>query len=223
MARRNLLTARLMAGASLGLIGLSAAGAAFAQGDDKTAAPEVSAIVVTAPKGRAADVAPVKSSLLATEPQAIISRKEIEEVAPRVGDYTTTAILAPSMTSSPNPNGPGSTDGAKIAMRGFQDGQFNVTYDGIAWGDANGPSHHANSFFPSSTIGGVVIDRGPGDATELGQANFGGQVNLFSLPVEDKLSVRQTATYASYNTWQSVTTLATGPIKELHDANFVFN
>jgi iron complex outermembrane receptor protein len=183
----------------------------------------VSAIEVTAPKGRAADVAPVKSSLLATEPQAIISRKEIEEVAPRIGDYTTTAILAPSMTSSPNPNGPGSTDGGKLSMRGFKDGEFNITYDGIAWGDANGPSHHANSFFPSSTIGGVVIDRGPGDATELGQANFGGQINLFSLPFENKLSVRQTATYASFNTWQSVTTLATGPIKQLHDANFVFN
>jgi iron complex outermembrane receptor protein len=223
MARRDLFNARLMAGASLGLIGLMTAGAVHAQGDDRTAAPEVSAIVVTAPKGRAADVAPVKSSLLATEPQAIISRKNIEELAPRVGDYTTTAILAPSMTSSPNPNGPGSTDGAKLSMRGFKDGEFNVTYDGIAWGDANGPSHHANSFFPSSTIGGVVIDRGPGDATELGQANFGGQVNLFSLPFEDKLGVRQTATYASFNTWQSVTTLATGPIKPLHDANFVFN
>ncbi|MDR3511421.1 MAG: TonB-dependent receptor [Caulobacteraceae bacterium] len=197
----------------------SATAAAGAPIEDK----EVSEVVVTAVRGQAAEVAPVKSSLAATEPQAVITRKFIEEWAPRVGDFTTSAALAPSMVATPNPNGPGATDGGKIAMRGFQDGQFNVTYDGIAWGDTNGPSHHANSFFPSSTIGGIVIDRGPGDATDLGQANFGGSLNLFSLPFEDHWSVRQTATAASFGTYQGVTTLATGPIASWHDANLVLN
>jgi iron complex outermembrane recepter protein len=186
-------------------------------------AKEVEEIIVTAPVGRAADVAPVKASLTTTEPQAVITRKFIEESAPRVGDFTTTVILAPSMVTTPNPNGSGATDGAKLSMRGFQDGEYNITYDGIAWGDTNGPSHHSNSFFPSSTIGGVVVNRGPGNATDLGQANFGGSVNLFSLPFEDKFTVRQTVTVGSYGTSQSVTTLGTGPIKALHDANFVMN
>lgn len=184
---------------------------------------EVDAVVVTASRGLAADAAPVKSSLAATEPQAVITRKFIEETAPRVGDFTTTAMLAPSMSGAPNANGPGATDGAKISLRGFKDGEFNITYDGIAWGDTNGPSHHANSFFPSSTIGGVVINRGPGSALDLGQANFGGQLNLFSLPMEDKFSFRQTATIGSFNTYQAVTTVASGPIEKLHDANIVFN
>ncbi|HVY33516.1 MAG TPA: TonB-dependent receptor [Caulobacteraceae bacterium] len=213
---------RLFAGASFAVM-MAAAGYASAQPADKTAGTEVNAIIITAPKGQAADVAPVKSSLMATEPQALISRKEIEEVAPRIGDYTTTATLAPSMSSTPNPNGSGSTDGAKLTLRGFKDGTFNVTYDGIAWGDANGPTHHANSFFPSSAIGAVIIDRGPGGATELGQANFGGQVNLFSLPFEDKLGLRQTLTTASYGTWLSATTVTTGPLKQLHDLNLVVN
>jgi len=184
---------------------------------------EVDAVVVTALKGHAANVAPVSASLTATEPQAVITRKFIEESAPRVGDYTTTAILAPSMATTPNSNGSGATDGAKITLRGFQDGEFNVTYDGIAWGDTNGPSHHSNSFFPSSTIGGVVIDRGPGGATDLGQANFGGSVNLFSLPFEDQLSARQTVTLGSFGTKQAVTTLATGPIDRLHGVNATLN
>ena len=223
MTAKSSLRLRVLSGSALALL-LAAGAARAADADaDSIQAPEVQAIVVTAPQSQASSVAPVKSSLKATEPQALISRQNIEEVAPRVGDYTTTAILAPSMTSSPNPNGPGSTDGAKIALRGFQDGQFNITYDGIAWGDANGPTHHANSFFPSSTIGGVIINRGPGDATELGQANFGGQLNLYSLPFEDRFGFRQTATYASFNTWQSVTTIATGPVAALHDANFVIN
>jgi iron complex outermembrane receptor protein len=199
------------------------AAAANVAGADQIVPPEVQAIVVTAPKGKAAAAAPVTSTLKATEPEAIITRKFIEEAAPRVGDYTTTAILAPSMATTPNPNGPGSTDGGKITLRGFQDGQFNVTYDGIAWGDTNGPSHHSNSFFPSSVIGGVVIDRGPGRAEDFGQANFGGSVNLFSLPFEDHLGFQQTATVASYGTLQEVTTVETGPIAQLHDANFVAN
>ena len=184
---------------------------------------EVEAVEVKVLKGRAADVAPVTSTIQATEPEAIITRKFIEESAPRVGDYTTTTILAPSMTTVPNPNGSGATDGAKISMRGFSDGQFNVTYDGIAWGDTNGPTHHSNSFFPSSTIGGIVIERGPGSAGDFGQANFGGQVNLFSLPFEDKLSARQTVTFGSFGTIQGVTTLASGPVQQLHGANFVLN
>jgi iron complex outermembrane receptor protein len=184
---------------------------------------EVTEVVVTAVRGKAAEVAPVKSSLQATQPEAVITRQFIEEWAPRVGDFTTSSSLAPSMVSVPNPNGPGATDGAKIAMRGFTDGQFNVTYDGIAWGDTNGPSHHSNSFFPNSTIGGIVIDRGPGGATDLGQAGFGGSLNLFSLPFENHFTVRQTATAGSFGTYQGVTTLATGPIAALHDANFVMN
>ena len=123
---------------------------------------DVEQVVVIAPKNDAAVVAPVKSSLTAAEPEAVIDRAFIEENTPAVGDYTTTSALAPSMVSAGNANGPGATDGAKLSLRGVADGSFNITYDGVPWGDTNGPSHHANSFFPNSTIGGVVIDRGPG-------------------------------------------------------------
>ncbi len=184
---------------------------------------DVAELVVIAPKNDAAIVAPVKSSLAATEPQAVIDRAFIEENTPAVGDYTTTSALAPSMVSAGNANGPGATDGAKLSLRGVADGAFNITYDGVPWGDTNGPSHHANSFFPNSTIGGVVIDRGPGKATDIGQASFGGSVNLFSLPMEDQLGARQKVTFGSFGTWQSVTTLASGPIAQLHDANFIAN
>ena len=226
MFKRGFRRAEALASSSLFVMALSLAHPAWAA-DAATGAvtgeQEVDQIVVTSLKGGAANVAPVSGSLTATEPQAIITRKYIEEAAPRVGDYTTTVIMAPSMGTIPNPNGSGATDGAKLTMRGFQDGQFNVTYDGIAWGDTNGPTHHANSFFPSSTIGGIVIDRGPGSAGDFGQANFGGQVNLFSLPFEDKLSARQTVTFGSFGTVQGVTTLATGPIAQLHNTNVVLN
>jgi iron complex outermembrane receptor protein len=184
---------------------------------------DVSEILVLAPRTDAAQVAPIKSSLKAIEPEAVIDRAFIEQNTPMVGDYTTTSSLAVSMVSAGNPNGPGATDGAKLSLRGVADGQFNITYDGIPWGDTNGPSHHANSFFPNSTIGGVVIDRGPGRATDIGQASFGGSLNLFSLPVEDRMGARQKLTYGSWSTWQSVTTLTSGPVAQLHDTNVIAN
>lgn len=184
---------------------------------------DVAEVLVVAPRNQAASVAPVKSSLAAVEPQAVIDRAFIEQNTPTVGDYTTTSSLAPSMVSAGNPNGPGATDGAKLSLRGVADGQFNITYDGIPWGDTNGPSHHANSFFPNSTIGGVIIDRGPGQATDIGQASFGGSLNLFSLPLENEMGARQKLTYGSWDTVQSVTTLFTGPIEKLHGANFLAN
>jgi iron complex outermembrane receptor protein len=127
------------------------------------------------------------------------------------------------MVSAGNANGPGSTDGAKLSLRGAADGTFNITYDGITWGDTNGPSHHANSFFPNSTIGGAVIDRSPGTALDIGQASFGGTLNLYSLPVEDHFAIRQKVTVGSWDTWQSVTTVATGPIAQAHDLNLIMN
>jgi iron complex outermembrane recepter protein len=205
--------------------GLAHADVAAAADAGRTAVIEddVEAVKIIAPKNNASAVAPVKSSLTTGEPVAIIDRAFIEQNTPVVGDYTTTLSIAPSMVSAGNINGPGATDGAKIALRGQSDGNFNITYDGIPWGDTNGPSHHANSFFPNSTIGGVVVDRGPGKATDIGQASYGGSVNLYSLPTEEHYGARQKATIGSWGTWQSVTTLFTGPIKQLHDLNVLVN
>ncbi|GIL37977.1 TonB-dependent receptor [Roseiterribacter gracilis] len=190
---------------------------------DATGEAEVEEVIVTGLRGRAATIAPFQASLAATEPQTVITRKFIEESAPRIGDFSTVAIYAPSMAGAPANNGPGLSDGGKIVLRGFADGNYNITYDGIAWGDTNGPSHHGTAFFPSSTIGGVVIERGPGGAPDLGQANFGGSINLFSLPLEDAMSAKQTVTYGSWVTWQGTTTLQSGAIPQLNGAKLVAN
>ena len=185
---------------------------------------EVDAVVVTGRVSTAAvAAAPARGVLNETEPQAVITRKFIEEAAPRVGDFSTIAVFAPSMVATPQPNGAGLSDGGKIALRGFADGQYNITFDGIAWGDTNGPSHHGTAFFPNSTIGGVIIDRGPGRASDFGPANFGGSVNLQSLPLEQTHSLEQVITGASFNTWQFVTTLQSGEVSQLHDAKFLAN
>lgn len=136
-------------------------------------------IVVTGTKFNT-DAAPAKASLESVEPQTIINRAYIENFLPPQQDYNGILAIVPSMTGS-DPAGPGLSDGgAKNTLRGFPDGSFAFQYDGIPFGDTNGPSHHSISYFPSSNIGSAVVDRGPGNAGNLGAATYGGTVKLFS-------------------------------------------
>ncbi|HKR88199.1 MAG TPA: TonB-dependent receptor [Phenylobacterium sp.] len=171
----------------------------------------VGEVVVTAERNKAAADAPSKGSLEEMQPESIISRQFIEQVTPRLGDWTSVASIAPSM-SGVTSNGGGIGEYNKLTMRGFQDGQFNVTFDGIAFGDTNDPTHHSASYFPASTIGAVVIDRGPGAAGDLGQANFGGAIHFFSLDPTDTFGVTQQLTFGSFNTKAAVTTINTGQL-----------
>jgi len=190
-----------------------AAPAASAPGSSTTSAgaegTEVSNVIVTAERGLAAKTAPTKASLDQVQPESIISRDFIERVTPETGGWTTVVLIAPSVSGITS-NGGGIGDYNVVQMRGFQDGQFNITYDGIAFGDTNDPTHHGADYFPTSTIGAAVVDRGPGAAGDLGQANFGGAIHYFSPTVSDTMGIVQKATYGSFNTEAAVTTLNTG-------------
>lgn len=183
---------------------------------------QVSELIVTAERNKAAATAPTKGSITETQPESIISRQYIEQVTPETGDYTTTVLIAPSLSGiSSNGGGVGETN--KISLRGFKDGQYNITYDGIFYGDTNDPTHHPASFFPASTIGAAVVDRGPGAAGDLGQANYGGAIHFFSPEVSDTFTARQKATYGSFNTRSFVTTLNSGAISQLGGAKVLVN
>ena len=184
---------------------------------------EVSSVVVTAERDSpAAATAPSKASLDETQPESIISRSYIEQVTPETGGWTTVVAIAPSI-SGISSNGGGVGDYQTVTMRGFQDGEFNVTYDGIAFGDTNNPTHHSADYFPASTVGAVVVDRGPGAAGDLGQANFGGAIHFFSPGVADQFGMTQKFTLGSFDTWASVTTINTGEITQLNGAKLLLN
>ncbi len=147
-----------------------------------------------------ADVAPAKASLDTMEPQTIINKSYIQDSVANTADYTTILAIAPSMTGM-DINGPGLSDGnVKNTLRGLPDGNFALLYDGIPFGDTNGPTHHSESYFPGSTIGSIDVDRGPGNAGNLGAATYGGSVNMFSESLTSDQHIRATATYGSFNT-----------------------
>jgi iron complex outermembrane receptor protein len=154
---------------------------------------------VSAEEGTASSVAPSQANLSATQPQSFISRAYIENSTPATGNFNSISGIAPSVASMPSTNGPGMSD-QKATMRGFQDGEYNVTFDGIPFGDTNGPTHHSTAYFPASVIGGMVIERGPGNASNIGYSTYGGSINLFSKTPSEQQGV---SVYGSYGRWQT--------------------
>lgn len=156
------------------------------------------------------DVAPAKASLDTTQPETIINKSYIDDSVAATADYVNILAIVPSLTGL-SINGPGLSDGnVKNTLRGLPDGQFGLSFDGIPFGDTNGPTHHSESYFPASTIGSAVVDRGPGNAGTIGASTYGGTISLFSETLDDDFHVRQTATGGSANTFNFNTNIQSG-------------
>ena len=170
-------------------------------------------IVVTATKVNTAT--PITSSIHTFEPQSIVSHAIIENSIPPTADYAQVVLLTPGASLTPSSgNGVGLGD-QKITLRGFKDGQYNITYDGIPFGDSNDPTHHSTSYFPDGTYERLIVDRGPGAATDLGQSSYGGNVHLISREATDKAFVEGQTVYGSFNTYLERVTVNSGSIAKL--------
>src|SRR5262249_6562058 len=135
-------------------------------------------VTVSAALPAAAASAPSQGSLTARSAQSLISGEFIRNYTSPVADYSQVIQMAPG-TFSVSPNGIGLGD-TKTFFRGFKDGYYNMTFDGIPFNDTNDPTHHSWAFFPAQTIGSTVFDRSPGSASTIGPSTFGGSVNFLS-------------------------------------------
>jgi len=155
-------------------------------------------VTVSAALPAAAAAAPSQGSLTATSAQSLISNEFIRNYTAPVSDYAQVLQMAPG-TFSVAPNGPGLGD-TKTFFRGFKDGYYSMTYDGIPFGDTNDPTHHSWVFFPAQTIGSTVVDRSPGTAASVGPSTYGGSVNLISRGMRAGPLLAGTYSYGSWNT-----------------------
>jgi iron complex outermembrane receptor protein len=177
-------------------------------------------VEVTEGRTSAQTQAPVDSKLDAVEPTSIISAQTINNTIAPTADYATIANIAPSVVNIET-EGPGLSESKMLSMRGFQDGQYNVTYDGIPFGDANGETHHTTSYFPAKVLGGEEIDRGPGTAADIGENTFGGTIGLLSKdPRADEATVL-TVSDGSWNTFLGNVEINTGIIPKADGASLV--
>jgi iron complex outermembrane receptor protein len=156
---------------------------------------EVSAI---AGDSIAAQQALSQNSLDSQVPLSVIGSKFIQNFTPTTTDYSEIVNIAPG-TISYNSNGVGLGQGT-IYFRGFIDGDFDITWDGIPEGDTNNFTHHSWSWFPGPWIGSVQFDRSPGTASTIGPATYGGSINLFSPDVPTEQSIQPEIAYGSFNT-----------------------
>jgi iron complex outermembrane receptor protein len=142
--------------------------------------------------------APSTNTLAARSAQSVISDEFIRNDTSPVADYSQLLLMAPG-TFSVQPNGVGLGD-TKTFFRGFKDGQYSMTFDGIPFNDTNDPTHHSWAFFPSQFVGGTVFDRSPGSAASIGPSTFGGSVNLLSRSLDAQPHAAVTGSYGSFGT-----------------------
>ncbi len=147
--------------------------------------------------GTAAYNAPTRGSLSETQPTSVISQRFVQKTMPGTVNYSDILNLSPS-ASSTDEQGPGLTESKHVQLRGFQDGQYNVTFDGIPFGDSNDFTHHSTTFFMNNDVGETIVDRGPGTASTVGNATFGGTVAIVS---KDPLPARTITAYGTYGSY----------------------
>jgi iron complex outermembrane receptor protein len=146
----------------------------------------------------ATDTAPQGNTLDAVAARTEISSAVIQNFMAPVADFAEVIQQAPGAFST-NPNGIGLGQG-KSYFRGFSDGQYTLTFDGIPFEDTNSPTHHSWASFPSQWISSTDFDRSPGLPSSFGPTNFGGSINLKSPELQFDPDIRGTFTYASFNT-----------------------
>src|SRR5476651_1040591 len=155
-------------------------------------------VTVSAALPAAAVAAPSQASLTARSAVSLISAEFIQSYTSPVSDYSQVLQMAPG-TFSVSANGVGLGD-TKTFFRGFADGQYSMTYDGIPFNDTNSPTHHSWAFFPAQTIGSTVFDRSPGSAATIGPSTYGGSVSLISRSLNSDQVLDGTVSYGSFNT-----------------------
>ena len=170
--------------------------------------------------------APTQTSLEATQPQSIISQHFIEENTAAGANYSDIISISPSVVEMA-PNGPGLMEsgagGGTPTIRGFQDGQYNVTFDGIPWGDSNDFTHHSTVYFMPQDMGKIIVDRGPGDASTIGNATYGGTIAISSKDPSKLADSTIFGTYGSWNTRLIGGQYNSGVNKDANDSSLYFS
>jgi len=168
-------------------------------------------------QGTAPYEAPSIAPMNATQPISVISQQSVQNNFSSTASYSDIVKLSPSVSGT-DPDGPGLMESQALSIRGFQDGQFNVTFDGIPvvetapGGDPNDFAHHTTSYFMDNDVGGIDVDRGPGTASTIGNATFGGTIAVTTKNPLAQFTLTPSLTYGSFNTGIEGAEIDTGSI-----------
>jgi iron complex outermembrane receptor protein len=199
--RSNALRHAFLASAATAMAALAAEPACAADG-----APVVDTVEVVA---AAVHVSPSAPPVDQVQPTSTIQREFIQNNIIPLASFDDIVKFSPSVFDQ-SPNGPGLGKSETLSIRGFQDGQFNVTFDGIPFGDATDLHHTSSALFIAHDIGEAQVDRGPGTASTIGNATFGGSMNFNTKAPLERYTVNPYATLGSFNTYAGGLEMDTG-------------
>ncbi len=165
--------------------------------------------------------APVKALLDMASPRSEITSQYIREYTSPVTDFADITQAAPGTVSYAT-NGIGNGQ-SKTWFRGFADGAFTMTWDGVPFQDSNDPTHHSWAYVPAPAISYVDFDRSPGTASDIGPTNFAGSIHMFSPKMGPAMTFKMSESYGSFNTNQILGEFNSGLFGGKHPkANFWF-
>ena len=205
VARTTFTTSRTVLAASV--VG-SLAGAGVAAGQPAADPKDIGTVQATgAVAGAAAAVpqtaeqfAPSRPSLDQIEPTSAVGAETLRKIIVPTENYNDVVRLTPSAIDIA-PAGPGLQQDFGQSIRGLQYTQFSVLYDGIPIpGFPINFAPQPGIYFTSQNLGSVTVHRGPGQASAIGAATFGGYVDLASPAVSNTLGATAYGTLGSYAT-----------------------
>ncbi len=168
--------------------------------------------------GTAAYVAPSRAPLNASQPTSIVGPHFIERSVVPTQNYDSIIKFSPSVQNV-EPVGAGLQQNFLETIRGFSYKQFNTTFDGLVLpGTISSFAPQTEAYFMAHDIGSVRVDRGPGTASTIGYATFGGTVDIESKPPLDTFTGNPFVTVGSFNTLLTGIQLDSGARPELNGA-----
>ncbi len=165
----------------------------------------------------AASFAPSGSRLDETEPTSTIGAETLKKIAVPTDDYNDVVTLTPSAQDI-SPVGPGLQQDFGESIRGLQYTEFSVLFDGIQIpGFPFNLSPQTGAYFFSRDFSSVTVNRGPGPASSIGSATFGGSVALTSAKLLAMPTLETYGTSGSFGTKLFGAEAQSGNIKALGD------
>ena len=148
----------------------------------------------------ALSVAPAAVPLNALQPSDVVSNRFIRNNVVPSENFDDVIRLLPSVMDV-DPVGVGLQQNFGQSIRGFQYTQFDNDFDGIEI--PNSPSNYSPqtaAYFMPHDIGSISVDRGPGTASTIGLATFGGTVSVTSRTPSSTVMINPYATFGSFGT-----------------------
>jgi iron complex outermembrane receptor protein len=183
---------------------VTANGAGVTEGDAIAATP-----------GTAPYEAPSRTPLNVGQPTSVVSQQFINRATSPTESFDQLLTLTPSVQNI-QPNGPVDNQNYGESIRGFQYTQFNQTVDGIVLpGTTSSFAPEDAVYFKNHDISQVDVDRGPGTASTIGYATFGGTLAISTKDPDEEASINPYATMGSYRSLLYGLDLETGAQKNL--------